>query len=184
MFRGTTPSSSRFATRPAFTLVELLVTLLIIALLISILLPALNAVRSRAKSTACKANLNTIGQAMRMYLNENRNRYPRAPALPSVNPRNYPSLMQHLRPYVGKDERVFQCPADEELFAKDKISYFYNTQLGTDPLEDNLFLKIFKSKQWVPVALDAAEFHGDAKPINCLFLDLRVEQIDRPKGVP
>lgn len=181
-FRSTsTPDApAPSARRRAFTLV----VLLILGLLISLLFPVINAARLRANSVACKSNLHTIGQGIRMYLNENRGRYPRAPSLPSVNPKAYPTLMRHLLPYVGRNEEVFHCPADDELFPIEKTSYFYNAQLGTDPLENNVFFQVFKSKQYVPVALDADEFHGKAKPINILFLDGRVEQIERPKGVP
>jgi prepilin-type N-terminal cleavage/methylation domain-containing protein/prepilin-type processing-associated H-X9-DG protein len=58
--------------RSAFTLVELLVVLGILALLLALLLPALGRTRRVAQSTACMANLRSIGQAMLVYAAENR----------------------------------------------------------------------------------------------------------------
>lgn len=62
--------------RQAFTLVELLVVIGIIAVLISILLPALNRARDTANLTKCRANLNQMGTALRMYANDNRDHFP------------------------------------------------------------------------------------------------------------
>jgi prepilin-type N-terminal cleavage/methylation domain-containing protein len=160
-----------------FTLVELLVVIGVIAALVGILLPALAGARRQARSVACKAQLHSIGQAFRMYLNENKERYPPAPALPSVNPNGLPTLMDYLARYVGKDSKVFHCPADEELFPTEKTSFFYYSELGERPLQETFLCKVLGSANKVPVLWDAASFHGGVLPYNWLFVDGRVEQL-------
>lgn len=64
------------ARRRGFTLIELLVVVAILAVLVSILLPALNGARQQAKSTACLANMRSLGLAVHLYVQDNNDRFP------------------------------------------------------------------------------------------------------------
>ena len=66
--------------RTAFTLVELLVVIGIIAILVSILLPSLMRARVQSKNVQCQSQLRNLGQALVMYVNENRGKLPQHPS--------------------------------------------------------------------------------------------------------
>lgn len=59
-----------------FTLIELLVVIAIIALLMSILMPALYKAKEQSRTVICRSNLHQYGLAARMYVDENRGRFP------------------------------------------------------------------------------------------------------------
>lgn len=69
-------ASDAFATRGAFTLVELLVVIGIIALLISILLPSLQMARESANRIVCGSNLRQMGTACQMHAAERQGYFP------------------------------------------------------------------------------------------------------------
>jgi prepilin-type N-terminal cleavage/methylation domain-containing protein len=60
----------------AFTLVELLVVIGIISLLVAILLPALNKARQQANWIDCQSRLRQMGQALEIYVSDNRGLLP------------------------------------------------------------------------------------------------------------
>jgi prepilin-type N-terminal cleavage/methylation domain-containing protein/prepilin-type processing-associated H-X9-DG protein len=98
-----------------FTLIELLVVIGIIAILVGILLPVLGRVREQSKRTACLANLRTIGQAMIMYANGNRDRLPigELPANDMDPAAADEALVALNRDYV-RAPASFHCPGDDD----------------------------------------------------------------------
>src|SRR5436190_199842 len=70
------PSVWRAYAAGAFTLVEMLVVIGIIGILASLLLPALSTAKANAHATTCKNHLHQMGLALKMYVDENNNRYP------------------------------------------------------------------------------------------------------------
>jgi prepilin-type N-terminal cleavage/methylation domain-containing protein/prepilin-type processing-associated H-X9-DG protein len=100
------PSASLPA-RHAFTLVELLVVVAIIAVLAGMLLPAVNLVRSQARSTKCASNLRQCMMGIHLYGNDNQDQmvpsklYPTGPLIAT-----YPfGIHWHdmIQPYVERN---------------------------------------------------------------------------------
>ena len=85
--------------QPAFTLIELLVVMSVIALLIGLLLPALGAARRHARTLQCLTTARSIGQAVRMYLDDHDHRF--APTDHGGTGSSTPQWDVQLAPYLG-----------------------------------------------------------------------------------
>jgi prepilin-type N-terminal cleavage/methylation domain-containing protein len=127
--------SSRFGrqSRPAFSLVELLVVIGIIAILVGILLPTLVKARERARRAACLSNVRQLTQAVMLYLGDNKQVLPEAgstnsPLESPLSPRTLsappgspvpdspgmfvlPSIGGLLKPYLGAQPGIWRCPS-------------------------------------------------------------------------
>jgi len=73
----------------AFTLIELLVVIAIIAILAALLLPALARAKQKSQRTVCLSNLNQIGLAFIIYLNDHEDHFPDRRDLKSSLPGGY-----------------------------------------------------------------------------------------------
>jgi len=62
--------------RTGFTLVELLTVIAIIAVLAAILFPVFSSARAKARSARCLSNMQQIGQAIELYVQDNHGFYP------------------------------------------------------------------------------------------------------------
>lgn len=113
----------------AFTLAELLVVLGIVSLLLALLLPVVAAARKSANRTVCRAELRQIGAMLQMYLAESNGKLPRVNPVPSVRPRinGGPSMVVLLRPYAGRVDGVYRCPADKITRAEPAAPQGYET---------------------------------------------------------
>ena len=119
--------------RCAFSLTELLVAIGVIAVLLALLMPVLARARRAARAATCAANLNQLGQAMLLYVQQNNGRLPAAhrfvqdPAVyadsrwwswddaiaPLLGPVDAAMQTELNGPYTSAPSPLLRCPMDE-----------------------------------------------------------------------
>lgn len=158
----------------AFSLVELLVVIGIIAVLIAILMPALSKARQQARTIRCAAHLRQIGNAISMYVNENRGYLPiaydmRVHRTPPADPNAYWANLgtywfEFLSPYTEgrfkwcdqiratrQQSILWGCPEWEGMT-------FWNTYGNVDPLSTGYAYNMFPKRPYGDFNFDAMEY--------------------------
>lgn len=99
-------------------MIELLVVISIIAVLASLLLPALGKAKAKATAVACLNHLRQLGLATTLYADDHADWYP---PIQARIPGGETSWRPYLYAYVGRNPRLYDCPAErEEVYASAK----------------------------------------------------------------
>jgi prepilin-type N-terminal cleavage/methylation domain-containing protein/prepilin-type processing-associated H-X9-DG protein len=109
--------------RPAFSLIELLVVIGIIAVLLGLLLPAFGRVREQSRRAVCAANLRNLGAAVMKYATENNGKLPQYRG-PRGNSRWLFDIPVPVRDMIVKSGAVresFYCPSNAAMQNDDKL---------------------------------------------------------------
>ena len=112
----------------AFTLIELLVVIAIIAILAALLLPALARSKQKAWVSSCLSNMKQVGLGMRMFADDNEDRYPQSGGSITWDPTSPDSptngWMQQIYGYV-QNTNVYHCPGNAQLPVKNQSPFNY-----------------------------------------------------------
>ncbi len=150
----------RHVARGGFTVTELLVVIAIIGVLIALLLPAVQKARQSSLRAQCLSNLHEIGIAFHMYYDQY-GIFPDAAQMPTINPKNLPSLPQVLGPFEEQNPRLFSCPMDQQYYLSEGTSYeFPESRVGGKTMP-----QLERNGQGlinIWLAYDFSNFHGAA----------------------
>jgi prepilin-type N-terminal cleavage/methylation domain-containing protein/prepilin-type processing-associated H-X9-DG protein len=194
--------------RRAFTLVELLVVIAIIGILMALLIPAVQYTRGTARRTQCQSHLHQLGVAMDGYMNTRgvRGRYPDAASMKYPVPEmkeagvepSRPTILKFIGKFAEENERVFQCPDDDEkYYPLQELSYEYRSRDLANLTRPQILAgqnngppgrpQRPRTSATVIVMHDFIPFHGpegDPGSQNYLYLDGHVDAAREESGQP
>jgi prepilin-type N-terminal cleavage/methylation domain-containing protein len=168
-------STFRPASLGAFTLIELLVVIAILAILAGLLLPVTAKATERGRSVACLSNLKQFGLGLRLYLDENHNRFPIM--VNRAKGTNAPASNSDDRVFGNQlgNTAAFHCPSDRQNYFKDTgSSYFWNFLLNGQRADAVRIMGMPVRENGVALFSDKTDFHaarGPGKGKNHLYAD-------------
>jgi len=114
-------SKTRVQSVAAFTIIEVLVVISIISVLIAILLPALGPARDAARRVACTANMRSIGQAVELYKNRWKEKFPVAKYMPDpwLSGSTDPALNIAMEEQLDRESPAWRCPGDKIIWKEE-----------------------------------------------------------------
>lgn len=104
--------------RSGFSLIEMLVVMAIIAILAGIIFPLATTMREKGNQSACASNLQSIGQALKLYRLDERS-YP--PALYGFLIEGDTVPTTFLYPHYARSRREFKCPDNPNRLDETKL---------------------------------------------------------------
>ena len=155
------------------SLIEVLIVLCLITVLAVVSLPMLTRASGEARSTACRANLVTLGQYLETYHDSNGR-------LPALMNRDSAALdvptLDALFSVPNTENAIFRCPGDDrEMFARSGTSYRWYTPWDNQPLLRQ------PAPLQPPILSDKAPFHTEQQyRYNALYFSSSEADESRP----